>query len=208
MSARAVLTVGGTPQVRGLLEHGPDSDLCKALAERYPGITFGAVSVVIRHDGWMCAHPEAETTDVYFSLRGSLQALVAHGFDRPASGPGHALRKGEEIHLVNARYPDGLDRIALLRVPELLERLQRRRSAGDEQRELASRETFEPRPCRRPRGARARRAPGHVVLLTDARVRVQALVDGLASVGLTLRRDHGRNALIVSPISTEPPSRS
>ena len=129
MSARKTFLVGGEPQERCLIEFQGNSPLCETLARRYSGIQFSLVSIVVRHDEWMRAHPEAETADVYFSLIGSPQVLASHGFDRPTFRTGHALRKGAEMHLTNARYPDGLERIALLQVPALLERLQRARRA-------------------------------------------------------------------------------
>ena len=41
--------------------------------------------------------------------------------------------------------------------------------------------------------------PGHVVVQIDAGIPILRLVTGLACAGLTLRHDHDRNALIVSP---------
>ncbi len=129
MSARKTFLVGGEPQERCLIEFKGNSPLCEALARRYPGIRFSLVSIVVRHDEWMRAHPDAETADVYFSLQGAPDSLGLHGFDRPTFRTGCALRKGAEMHLTNARYPDGLERIALLQAPALLERFQRARRA-------------------------------------------------------------------------------
>lgn len=52
--------------------------------------------------------------------------------------------------------------------------------------------------------AAASRPAAPVVILVDPRVRVLQLASALASSGLTLRHDPGRNALIVSSASTAP----
>ena len=68
--------------------------------------------------------------------------------------------------------------------------------------------------CSRERRTVAHVAPGaaagpaHVVVLIDAGVPILRLVTGLACAGLSLRHDHGRNALIVSAVSTAAPSES
>lgn len=123
MSALLALTYGGEPQERDMFDYGPQSDLCRALGCRYPGIRFNRLTVLLRTDEYIRRFPAEEDTPVFFSLSGPVEVLKAHGFDRPTYCASRARTK-TGLRLAWAAYPEGLDRVTLLLMPEFLGRFQ------------------------------------------------------------------------------------
>ena len=114
-------TVGGEAQQLMCLKYGPNSDVCQALARRYPGIRFNQVNVDVWHDWYMQHSPDEDSVRVLFNMSGSPDALKDHGFDQPIYC-GSRMRTKSGVRISCARFTDGLDRVAHLLVPALLER--------------------------------------------------------------------------------------
>jgi hypothetical protein len=119
-------------------------ELCRLLAARYEGVHFNSLYVSLLRDDLAESWHEDEMVSVSFNLRGAAEDLVRHRFAHPSwvslapsLGKGHR-RAGSELgsaqsiekvrggyRLTMASYHDGLDRIAAVAVPRLIQASQK-----------------------------------------------------------------------------------
>jgi hypothetical protein len=113
------------PEHYGHFEFRRTSAECCALEQLYPGIRFNRVTVTIFARFYFEHAPDQDYVEVSFNISGTMEDLERHGFWPPSSSITSPVRTSRGYRLWGASYDDGLDKLAALFIPPLLERFKR-----------------------------------------------------------------------------------
>jgi hypothetical protein len=132
--------IGGELAVQERWTLRSSNELCRLLSARYEGIHFVSLHISLSSDDYLEDYSDAEMVSVSFNLRGAAEELVRHRFAHPSwVGLAPSLGKGRRragsdlgnaqsiekvrggYRLTMASYLDGLDRIAAVIVPRLIQ---------------------------------------------------------------------------------------